>query len=233
MDNALPVGILMLDTEFPRILGDIGHPGSFKYPVIYKTVAGASPQKIVREDANLHYEAFLAAAFDLISQGARVISTSCGFLGLFQKDLESVLPVPVVTSSLIQIASINRALPSGKRAGILTISGSSITQSLLDSCDVEAGTPIASTEGGHTFTASILENRKEFDPELARIDNIDAAQRLVSEHQEVGAIVLECTNMPPYATSIRDATGVPVYSILDAIDNIALNANDETDWRVN
>ena len=42
---------------------------------------------------------------------------------------------------------------------------------------------------------------------------LDAAQELVNDHADIGAIVLECTNMVPYASDTRKQTGLPVYSI--------------------
>jgi Asp/Glu/hydantoin racemase len=36
---------------------------------------------------------------------------------------------------------------------------------------------------------------------------------MVSEHPEVGAIVLECTNMPPYAAAIQKEIDLPIFDI--------------------
>jgi Asp/Glu/hydantoin racemase len=36
---------------------------------------------------------------------------------------------------------------------------------------------------------------------------------MLEAHPEIGAIVLECTNMPPYRADIQAATGVPVFDI--------------------
>ena len=221
------LGILMLDTAFPRIVGDVGNPETFDFPVSYKVVEGASPGKIVREDAAPFLNAFVAAGKELVEEGASAISTSCGFLGLFQQELEKALPVPVVSSSLLQVSAINQSLAAGKRAGILTIAGSSITPGLLKATGVPPETPIGTTEGGREFTAAILENRDGLDVELARQDNVAAAKRLVAEHQNVGAIVLECTNMPPYANDIAVATGLPVYSIVTALADLWQRLEDQ------
>jgi Asp/Glu/hydantoin racemase len=161
--------------------------------------------------------AFVDAARDLVRDGADGITTNCGFLSLFQQELSEAVPVPVVTSSLMQVAMVNRILPAGKRAGVLTISASTLTEDHLRKALVPEGTPIGTTEGGQEFTRAILGNEEALDVEKARADNVEAALRLQENHPELGAIVLECTNMCPYAADIQSATGLPVFSIVSFV----------------
>lgn len=211
------VGILMLDTRFPRIPGDMGNAQTWPFPVLYRIVRHASPDRVVRHKADGMLDAFLKAGQDLVKDGVDGITTNCGFLSLFQNELSNALPVPVVTSSLMQVAMVNRILPAGKRAGILTISASTLTADHLKSADVPDGTPIGSTEGGQEFTRAILDNELTLDVDKARKDNVDAALALKADNIDLGAFVLECTNMCPYAADIQQATGLPVFSIVTLI----------------
>ena len=211
------LGILMLDARFPRIPGDMGNAATWPFPVLYRVVRDATPDRVVRGGAVGMREAFIAAARDLVRDGADGITTNCGFLSLFQRDLAEAVGVPVAASSLMQVDLVNRLLPPGRRAGILTISGSSLTPAHLAAAGVPEGTPIGSTEGGREFTRVILGNEEELDVELARADNVEAARALARAHPDLGAIVLECTNMVPYAADIRAATGLPVYSVFSFI----------------
>ena len=163
-------------------------------------------------------DAFIAAARDLVRDGADGITTNCGFLALFQDELADAVGVPVATSSLMQVRLVNRLLPKGKRAGILTISASTLTPLHLQKAGVPEGTPIGSTEGGLEFTRAILGNELELDVELARRDNVEAALALRDANPEIGAIVLECTNMIPYAADIREATSLPVFSTYNFVN---------------
>jgi Asp/Glu/hydantoin racemase len=214
MTHDAPVGILMLDSRFPRIPGDIGNPVSWPCPVLMRTVEAASPDRVVRQDPADLLPAFIAAGQALVAEGAVCVTTSCGFLSVFQEDLARALPVPVLTSSLLQVAAVNRLLSPGKRAGILTISAASLSTRHLALSGVPEGTPVGTTEGGQEFTRAILSNAPEMDLAKARADNVSAARALQAAHPDLGAIVLECTNMGPYAADIREATGLPVFSIL-------------------
>ncbi len=207
------VGILMLEARFPRIPGDMGHAMSWDFPVHYKIVRGASPDRVVRRNAEGLLPDFIAAAQELVADGVDGITTNCGFLSVFQSEIASAVGVPVATSSLMQVGMVNALLPAGKRAGILTISASTLTPAHLTGAGVPLDTPIGTTEGGQEFTRAILGNEMELDVVAAEADNVEAARALVSDHPEIGAIVLECTNMVPYASAIRMATGVPVFSI--------------------
>lgn len=212
------VGILMLDARFPRIPGDMGNALTWPFPVLYRVVRGASPDLIVRQGAEGMLGPFIDAARDLVRDGADGITTNCGFLSLFQEELAEALPVPVATSSLMQVAHVNQFLPKGKRAGVLTISGSTLTPAHLEKAGVPADTPIGTTEGGDEFTRAILNDEAELDVDAARVDNVAAAMALKADHDEVGALVLECTNMCPYAADIREATGLPVYSMVTLVE---------------
>ncbi len=207
------VGILMLEARFPRIEGDMGNALTWPFPVLYRVVRGATPDLVVRRGAEGTLDAFIDAARDLVRDGADGITTNCGFLSLFQQELSAAVGVPVATSSLMQVALVNRLLPPAKKAGILTISSSSLSQEHLRKAGVPDGTPIGSTEGGREFTRVILDNENELDVDLARRDNVEAALALRDANPDLGAIVLECTNMVPYAAAIRAATGLPVFSI--------------------
>lgn len=207
----------MLDARFPRIPGDMGNATTWPFPVQYRLVRNATPDAVVRQGAPGLLAAFIEAARDLAWHGVDGITTNCGFLSLFQEELADAVGIPVATSSLMQVEFVNRLLPKGKRAGILTISASTLTPAHLQKARVPDGTPIGTTEGGREFTRAILGNELELDVELARQDNVDAALALQKANPSLGAIVLECTNMIPYANDIHRATGLPVFSIYNFI----------------
>ncbi|MFZ4411330.1 MAG: aspartate/glutamate racemase family protein, partial [Paracraurococcus sp.] len=90
-----PLGILMLDARFPRIPGDMGNAGTWPFPVLYRVVRGASPDRVVLQGARGLLPDFIAAAQDLVAQGAEAITTNCGFLSLFQREIAAATGVSV------------------------------------------------------------------------------------------------------------------------------------------
>ena len=211
------VGILMLEAKFPRIPGDMGNAQTWPFPVLYKVVRDASPDRVVRHQAQGLLGNFKNAAQQLVADGADGITTNCGFLALFQDELSAAIGVPVASSSLMQVPLVDRILPAGKRAGILTISSATLTEEHLLKAGCQPDTPVAGTPENGEFSGAILNNLLEFDVDLARQENIEAAKSLVTANPQLGAIVLECTNMVPYAADIRVATGLPVFSIYNFI----------------
>ena len=207
------VGILILETRFPRIIGDIGNAMTWPFPVQYRVVRGATPDGVVRKGGAGLTPLFIDAAKDLVASGVDGITTNCGFLSLIQDQVSAAAGVPVATSSLMQVPMVQALLPRGKRVGVITISKDSMTEAHLKAANVPLDIPIVGTDGGREFNRAILDDEASIDFAACRLDLLDAAQNLVNSYTDIGAIVLECTNMVPYAAEIRKRTGLPVYSI--------------------
>ncbi len=212
------LGVLMLEARFPRIPGDMGNAGTWPFPVMLRVVRGASPERVVLDGAPGLLDPFVEAARDLVDLGAEGITTNCGFLSLFQRELSERVGVPVATSSLMQVPMVQATLPPGRRVGLITVSKSTLTNAHLDAAGVPRETPVVGTEGGREFFRVLIKAEKQdMDVRLAAQDILDAGRELVAKNPEVGAIVLECTNMPPYAHALREALGLPVYDIYSLI----------------
>jgi hypothetical protein len=213
-----PLGILMLEARFPRIPGDMGNATTWPFPVLYSVVRGASPEKVVLQGARGLLPDFIASAKELVRLGAEALTTNCGFLSLFQQEIAEATGVPVATSSIMQVPWVQATLAPGRRVGIVTISGSTLTPAHLSAIGVPLDTPFTGTENGREFFRVLIKGEKDdMDVSLAQQDVVDAARQLVSRHPDVGAIVLECTNMPPYAAAVQAAVGLPVYDIYSMI----------------
>lgn len=212
------VGILMLETHFPRILGDLGNAASWDFPVQYSIVKGASAPKALGANSDALLESFITAGKELVENGAHGITTSCGFLSLMQKELSAAIDAPVAASSLMQVPWVQSLLPPDKRVGVLTVHAENLTKEHLRAAGAALDTPVEGTENGEEFTRVILNDEPSMDIDKARLDNLLAAQNLIAKHDNIGAIVLECTNMVPYAADIQLKTGLPVFSIYTFIN---------------
>ena len=216
------VGILVLDTQFPRIPGDMANATTFPFPVRYHRVPGASPDVVVRQGSRALLPAFIEGAKFLEREGVRAITTNCGFLAKFQRELAVAVSVPVFSSSLLLVPMVHRMLSPGKAVGILTVDASSLTPDNFESVGITSDIPVAvaGLETEKEFTRILLSNQLVLDVEAARREHIRVAQRLCAEHPEVGALVLECTNMPPYRADIQAATGLPVFDIVHLVQMV-------------
>jgi len=207
------VGILMLETRFPRIPGDMGNAETWPFPVLYKVVPGASPRRVVCEKAEGLLDEFLAAAEELVRLGADGITTTCGFLSLYQREIAAHVGVPVATSSLMQIPFIERVLPPGKRVGVLTVSAANLSGEHLRTAGADPETPVGGTDGGSEFSRVMINDEERLDVAAAERDVLAAGDTLVSSHDGIGAVLLECTNMVPYARALSQRLRLPVFSI--------------------
>ncbi len=213
----------MLDTKFPRIVGDIGGEGTFDFETIKKTVKGADPAAVVTKgDAGL-LTPFIDAAKELEALGVDAITTSCGFLAMFQREIAASVDIPVFTSALLLAPTLTAMLPPDKTLGIMTADADKLSSRHFDGVGIQ--TPpraIFGMQGTH-FHDVFVGNSPSLDIHRAEADMINVACDMVKKHPEIATILFECTNMPPYAKAVERATGRKVYGITDLARCIILN----------
>lgn len=219
----------MLDTRFPRPLGDVGHPNSFGCATRQRTVPGAWPREVVDSPTALRAlaPAFVEAVRALTQEGVAAVTTSCGFLVLLQAQLQDAVTVPVRSSSLLQLPGL---LQARTQIGVLTIRAEALTPAHL----LAAGVPptrlgdvvVQGVDQQTHFVRAILGNQAALDLQQARADVVAAALALQRRAPQLDTLVLECTNLPPYAAAIAAATGWRCLSLLDdAVLRTALSSS--------
>ncbi len=204
------LGLLMLDTAFPRLPGDAGHLASWAMPVRARVVHGASPQRVVREGDAALLPPFVDAARMLVAQGAAAITTSCGFLVRWQSELQAALPVPVWTSALLK-------LPELERPGVITVDAAALGAAHLLAAGAPADIPIEGLLPGCHLQRTLLGNAPRLDGDEAEADVLAAAARLLQRRPDVTDLVLECTNLPPFAAALQRASGRPVHHLMTLV----------------
>lgn len=215
------IGILMLDTKFPRIPGDIGNALTFDFPVKYKKVKGATSQRVVREADPSLIAPFIEAARELEEEGVSAITTSCGFLAIFHKYLADAVSIPVFTSSLLQVPIVFRMLKKGQKVGIMTASRPHLTELHFKGAGIkDIPLVIYGMEEQEEFPAVFLDQKETLDIEKAESEMVQVATKMVSENPDVGAIVFECTNMPPFRKAVQQAVNLPVFDIVTLMNYV-------------
>ena len=209
--HGVAIGILLLDTGFKRVPGDIGHAGTWPFPVHYAVVRGATGQRVSQPGAGGTLELFVQEAEKLAALGVAGIATSCGFLAALQPELAARCPIPIATSSLLQIPMVSRLLAPGKRVGVLTPLPSALTPAHFHAIGVTDIPPIAGLPADSLFVRDLTENRISIDTDAHRLEVLDMVDDLLRRHQDIGAIVSECANFPVHSAAIEQTFGLPVF----------------------
>jgi hypothetical protein len=210
-----PVGVLCLETIFDKIPGHIRNPTTFGFPVLYQVVTGATPDRVVNQGDPSLLEPFCQAARDLQARGAAAITSGCGFLVLFQQELADAVTVPVFASSLIQLPLIHRMLTAGQTIGVLAAKQESLTPRHLAKAGAESvPVRIAGMADQPEFREVMLEGRRaQLDVERLRAEVLTVAGRLADD-PALGAVLIECTDLVPFASDVQRLLGVPVFDIV-------------------
>lgn len=220
-----PVGVLCLETSFDKIPGHIRNPKTFGFPVLYQVVSGATPDRVVNQGDPSLLEPFCQAARDLQARGAAAITSGCGFLVLFQQELADAVTVPVFASSLIQLPLVHRLLTAGQTIGVLAAKQESLTPRHLAKAGAE-GVPvrIAGMADQPEFREVMLEGRRtQLDVERLRAEVLTVAARLADP--ALGAVLIECTDLVPFASDVQRLLGVPVFDIVTLTNYVHTSLN--------
>jgi hypothetical protein len=219
------VGILVLDTKFPRIPGDVGNATTFDFPVRYKVVPGAKPEHIVTapDRARALLPAFIEAARELENDGVRAITTTCGFLTVVQDEIAEAVNVPVITSSLFMAPMLRRMLGPNRSIGIVTADAQSLSADHLRAAGIEPGwrLVVRGMESSPSFKTILgTSNSPDYalNVDQTRREVVDLCQAMLAEAPDLGAFLFECTNLQPYATAVQAATGLPIFGIYHVVN---------------
>ncbi len=215
------VGILLLDVRVPYIPGDVANATTYDYPVIFKTVPGLSTSVCLGGAPEEFDDKMAAAARELEAQGVRGISSDCGFMIQFQDAVTEAVDIPVCLSSLLQIPFIAKSLAPTQAIGVITADSASLSFEFLEASGLDLPPNpilIRGMQDEPGFKAATFDEKGSLDSDLITEETARMAASMVAEHPEIGAILLECSMLPPYAKAVQDAVGLPVYDFISAID---------------
>lgn len=210
------IGVLCLDTAFTKIPGHIRNRTTFDFPVVYQVVHGATPHRVVTEADPTLLEPFINAAKELEAQGVAAITSGCGFLVIFQQQLAAAVQIPLYSSSLIQLPMVHRMIAADRKVGLLVAKKDSLTRGHLQAIGGES-VPlcVAGMDAHPEFREVILEGRRtELDAERLGQEVLTEIEQLATANPELGALVIECTDLVPYGHAIQRRLGIPVFDIV-------------------
>lgn len=203
------VGVLLFASAGDRIVGDPGMPGTFPFPVFYGVVPGSYRDLIQgSQDA---CDRLCTAARDLESQGVSAIAGDCGLMALYQKQLAQSVRVPVIASSLVLLPLAERLVGEHRKIGVLTGHSGLLNERHLAGAGADASRlVIQGMENEPHFSQVVIEGKARQSYTLMRRDVLRAADKLLSGKEDVGAILLECSNLASFGAELTQALGIPV-----------------------
>ncbi|WP_083100776.1 aspartate/glutamate racemase family protein [Pseudophaeobacter leonis] len=209
----LAIGVLSLESYFPKPAGHIKNPASLPFTTTYEILQGITVPELLNNPSPEMLEPIVAAAIRLEKQGVKAITGSSGFVALFQREIAQSVSVPVFLSSLLQVPLAYQMTRAP--VGVLTASAPALTPKHIDG-DGASGVPIIvqGLEETQEFASVILRNeRNSMDLNKIEAEVQAAASRLIEAAPDIKSVVLECTDLPPYAQKLQHAIKRPVFDL--------------------
>jgi aspartate/glutamate racemase len=215
------VGILLIDCNTPFIPGDVGNANSFAYPVLYRLMQGVTVDRLIRQGDRGLRETIVDAARELEAHGVRAITSDCGFMIRFQADVSQAVRVPVFLSPLLQLPAILTSYARKRPVGVMTASQDNLTRDVLRLAHVDDNDPVViyGMDAYPAFDEPVMQETGVLDSDAMEAACVDMARRMLAEHPDMAAILLECSDLPPYAKAIQDAVDLPVFDFITMVDH--------------
>jgi aspartate/glutamate racemase len=216
------VGIVCLEYYLPFIPGDVGNASTYDFPVLYREVKGATFEAVIQRQDPAMAPLILDAAQELVRQGAKAITSDCGYFGAYQREVAAAVPVPVFLSSLMQAPLVLSMLAPEQRLAAFVANGATLSDRLLDRIGIVDRSRIVfrGLEDKTEFRRTVLDECGTLDVEAVEQEVVEAALEVQAEHPDVGALLLECSDLPPYSAAVQAATGLPVFDWIGFINYV-------------
>jgi hypothetical protein len=216
------LGIILLDDVYPGFPGDVRNASAYPFPIQYEVVQGVDIHKlVVDKDKSPCLAPILKAAQKLEWMGCRAIAAECGYFAYFQCEVAANVKVPVFISSLLQVPLAQQLVGPERVVGILMAHKKYLTDHHLTSVGVTLGSnyvvggamdDLRCQEFDHLWTGGLRTDPPSADYDKAEAEFVAVGSEFFHKYPKMGAMVLECTGMPPFARALQRAIDIPVFS---------------------
>ncbi|MDR1188758.1 MAG: hypothetical protein LBK95_15140 [Bifidobacteriaceae bacterium] len=211
-------GIAIIDSGIPRPPGDVGNARSFDFPVRYQVVPGIGAADMSAPRSARVEDAFVAALEQLAADGVRLAGSSCGLLARYQPEVAKRSPIPVALSSLSQLPLVLQILNPDQQVLVVTLTEGGVGADHLDGAGVASQqrgrVVVGDLAGAAHLRDAISERVDSYDVDRARAEVAAGVGRWLPAGHQIGAMVLECTNLAPFSDTLRATFGIPVWDVL-------------------
>jgi hypothetical protein len=216
------LGIIVLDDVYPGFPGDVRNPSAYPFPIQYEIAEGVDIQALVwKEDKSPCLAPIKRAARKLERMGCRAIAAECGYFAYFQREIADCVDVPVFMSSLLQVPFAQQIVGADRIVGILVALSRFMTEAHLQAVGIPPGSNYALggaeddgriPEFANLWNAHVRPDPPEATYEKAEAQFVEVAVDFYRKHPNVGALVLECTGMQPFARALQREIDIPIFS---------------------
>ena len=230
------LGMILLNDAYPGFPGDNRNASAFPYPIQYQIAEGVTNKTLVYDkDPGKCRAAVIDAAKKLEGMGCRAIAAECGYFAFFQKDVAAAVDIPVFMSSLLQVSLAQLVIGPNKKVGIICAQKKFLDAEHLENVGIRSDSNYviggAQDEYGCTEFDNLWNPDKRPACPNAYYDKaegqmIETAKKFKENHVDIGAIVLECTGMQPFARAMQREVELPVFSwgtLLDYAYSVAVH----------
>ena len=212
------IGLVQMHVNLAMIPGNMGNATTFDFPILYRRMNARDVADVMAEEPTQNFaDAVVEAAQWLELQGVRAIMGNCGFFGGYQNEVKARINVPFFSSSLMMLPMMVHSMPGNKKVGVITANGPQLIKTqAIQNCGLsldakENRIVVMGCENGKEFSTSIMANTGRYNPAKVEQEIADVARQMLAENDDIGAILLECTELSPHAVAVQEATRLPVW----------------------
>jgi len=214
------IGILLMNTSIPLIPGDVGNASTYDFPVLFRVVDDLVTDRLVVEADPELAEPIIREAHALERAGVAAITADCGYMAMFQKEVAAAVDVPVFLSSWMQVPFMARMLQPGRKVGAVVADSRYIRKKILSNAGIDESIPlvIGGMEDQPAFWSAVMAEEGTLDSDAVEREVVQVASGLLEANPEIGAILLECSCLPPYGAAVQEALHLPVFDFITMIN---------------
>ncbi|MCP5087171.1 MAG: hypothetical protein GY952_10260 [Rhodobacteraceae bacterium] len=221
------VGILMFDgVRYPMMSGDVGNATSYSFPVLIRVVDGLFDNPyppLTNPDGSYTDEVKICidAARQMEKDGVRALAMCCGFFSLIQPVIAAHVDIPVITSPIMMIPIIHQMLKPYQSVVVVNASGELLSNEFFTAvgANLNDRITVAGLENCGTFNSFCMGGTStSYETDDLRDEIIEAIRAAQVRNPKAGAVLLECTSLPPFALDVREATGLPVFDFVACVE---------------
>ncbi len=207
-----PIGILLVEADYAMLPGNVANASTYDFPVIYQVLKGVTFERIAVADPSV-LDVLIAGGEALIANGVRAVVSACGSFANYQRAAAAALSVPTYLSSMLQVPWIQAALQPKQKLLVIAAVGSALTPRVFEECAITDTDRLLVEQAIDVPEFAAMLSPEGFNPAKLETQLSEYASNLVRKHPDAGAILLQCSDLPPFAWAIQNATGLPVYDM--------------------